>query len=54
MLGTAEYMRPGNPVVPVALKMPVDKLAPGSCRVELTAIDDSGGYARRSAAFEVW
>jgi hypothetical protein len=54
VLGTAEYMRPGNPVVPVALKVPVNKLAPGSYRVELTAVDDSGGYARRSAAFEVW
>jgi hypothetical protein len=44
----------GNPVVPIGLKIPVDKLQPGSYRLELKALDSAGNKsAIRAAEFEV-
>jgi VWFA-related protein len=43
----------GNPVIPVALKMPVQSLAPGSYVLELTAADTANQIARRTADFEM-
>jgi hypothetical protein len=47
-------IRAGNPVIPMALKLPLDKLEPGSYRVELKALDTAGQKAKPSSAdFEV-
>jgi VWFA-related protein len=41
-ISMAKYVRAGNAVVPVGLKVPVDTLAPGAYRAELKAIDTAG------------
>jgi hypothetical protein len=47
-------IRPGNPVVPLALKLPLENLAPGSYRIELHAMDSVGNAAPpRTVDFEV-
>ena len=51
---TSANQRPGNPVVPLGLKLPVEQLPPGSYRVELRAMDSAGNHAPpRSVDFEV-
>jgi hypothetical protein len=51
---TANEIRPGNPVVPFGLKLPVNSLEPGSYRVELRALDSKGSDTGfRSADFDV-
>ncbi len=51
---TQGLIKVGNPVVPVGLKIPVEKLAPGSYRLELKALDSAGnGSSVRSAEFVV-
>ena len=49
----ASFIRAGNPVVAVGLKLPVSALAAGSYRAELTALDSVGKSVVRSADFEV-
>jgi hypothetical protein len=44
----------GNPVVPIGLKIPVDKLQAGSYRLELKALDSAGNKSPiRAAEFQV-
>jgi hypothetical protein len=51
---TTSAIRPGNPVVPLGLKLPIENLAPGSYRVELRAMDSVGNKAApRTVDFEV-
>jgi hypothetical protein len=38
----ASAVRAGNPVIPVAVRLPLDSLAPGSYRAELRATDSKG------------
>jgi hypothetical protein len=40
----------GHPVVPMGLKVPVDKLEPGSYRLELRALDSVGNKSPIRAA----
>jgi len=49
----ASFMRAGNPVIPVGLKLPLASLIAGSYRVELTASDSVGKSVVRSADFEI-
>jgi hypothetical protein len=47
-------LRDGNPVVPVGFRIPVDKLGPGSYRLQLKAVDSAGNASQqRTADFEV-
>jgi VWFA-related protein len=47
-------VKPGNALVPVGLKLPVDTLPPGSYRLELKAMDTAGNTSQpRTADFEV-
>jgi len=47
-------IRPGNPIVPLGLRVPLEKLAPGSYRVELHAMDSGGNAAPpRTLDFEL-
>ncbi len=47
-------LRDGNPVVPVGFRIPVDKLGPGSYRLQLKAVDSAGNASQqRTTDFEV-
>jgi len=51
---TQDAIRAGNPVVPMGLKVPVDRLEPGSYRLELKALDSAGNKSTvRAAEFVV-
>jgi VWFA-related protein len=51
---TQSSMREGNPVIPVGVRLPLDKLGPGSYRVELKAVDSAGNSSKpRTADFDV-
>lgn len=51
---TESAIRAGNPVVPLGLKIPIDKLAAGSYRLELKALDSAGNSSPiRAAEFVV-
>jgi hypothetical protein len=53
-ISMANYIRAGNAVVPVGLKVPVDTLSPGAYRAELKAIDTAGNASVvRAADFAV-
>jgi len=43
----------GAPTIPVAKRIPIDSLPPGSYRLELEASDAAGKSALRSADFEI-
>jgi hypothetical protein len=45
MCSAAEYIRAGDPVVPVAVRLAVESLPPGPYRVEVKAAHSSGGDA---------
>jgi len=42
---TAAFIKAGNPVVPMGLRLPVEQLAPGSYRLELQGADSAGNYS---------
>jgi hypothetical protein len=43
----------GNAVIPLAEKMPVAKLGPGSYQLEVTFADSTGNTAKRTADFDI-
>jgi VWFA-related protein len=49
----AKYIRPGNPLIPVILNVPVKDLPAGSYRLDLMGHDSVGKSQVRSADFEV-
>ena len=52
--GPAPGIKAGDPVIALGVKLPLDKLVPGSYRLELTAGDTAGNAtAQRTANFEV-
>jgi VWFA-related protein len=52
--GGAADAKPGNALVPLGLRLPVDTLPPGSYRLELKAVDSAGNVSQtRTADFEV-
>ena len=53
MFEVTQLGKPGNPVVAVALKLPVDQLAPGSYRAEFKVTDNTGRAVMRPGMFEV-
>ncbi len=53
VIEVASFVRAGNPVIAVGLKLPVASLIVGSYRAELTALDSVGKSVVRSADFEV-
>ena len=53
MINAGPAIRAGNPVVPLGLKLPTEKLTPGAYRVEVKAIDSLGGEKTRSADFDM-
>jgi hypothetical protein len=51
---TTSAIQPGNPVVPLGLKLPVSSLDPGSYRLELRAMDSANNATKfRTADFDV-
>ena len=53
MMNLKNFMKTGSPVIPVGLKLPLDKLAPGAYFAQFRAVDSAGKTSVRSAAFEV-
>jgi hypothetical protein len=53
MVEVTNSVRPGNPVVPIALNLPLDKLEAGTYRAELKAVDSAGRSVTRVVDFEV-
>ena len=53
MVEVTNYIRKGNPTVPIALKVPLDQLQPGTYRLELTAADTLGKKATRATTLTV-
>lgn len=54
VMDTADLIKPGNPLVPIGLKLPLDKLSPGTYHVDLAAQDSVGNKTTfRIAEFEV-
>jgi VWFA-related protein len=54
--GTVEvtnYIRKGNPTVPIALKVPVDKLDAGSYKLEMTVLDSAGKSVKKTTSLTV-
>ena len=47
------FAQAGNPVVPIGLRIPMDQLAAGSYKLEITARDEKGGTAVRAVDFQV-
>jgi len=43
----------GNPKIPAGAKLPVESLAPGAYRLEVTATDTTGKLVKRTADFEL-
>ncbi len=49
-----DFSKPGNPLVPMGFKLPLDKLQVGSYRFEIKGRDSSGNVSTvRSADFAV-
>jgi len=42
LMNMASFTRPGNPIVPIGLRLPIDKLTPGSYTLALRARDSAG------------
>jgi hypothetical protein len=54
MVGLETTAKLGNPVIPLGIKIPVDKLPPGSYQIHLRAMDSSGSTTQeRTAEFDV-
>jgi len=53
LIGVSSEIRAGNPVIPVGLKLPLDKLTPGAYRAEVKAMDALGNSKTRVADFDV-
>jgi VWFA-related protein len=51
-IDTASFIRKGSPVIPVALKIPLDNVPPGTYRVDVQAIEQGGAQTQiRTAIF---
>lgn len=53
LIRATEKLTPGNPVIPLGLKVPIDKLAPGRYNLELSAADTTGGKVKRVTQFDI-
>lgn len=52
-IDTADFIQKGNPVIPVALKLRLDDLPPGSYRLDIQALEKGGATTKiRSTNFE--
>jgi hypothetical protein len=49
----SRYIRQGNAVVPVGLKLPVNGLAPGGYRLEMMVVDSTDKGATQTAEFDI-
>jgi hypothetical protein len=50
----APYIKAGNPMIPVGMRIPIEKLDPGSYIAQFRAVDTTGNTSvLRSTEFEV-
>jgi preprotein translocase subunit SecB len=47
------FVRKGNPTVPIALKVPIDKLEAGTYKLEVTTLDSANKSAKKTASITV-
>ena len=47
------FLRAGNPVAPVGLKVPLDNLTAGAYKVEIKVLDSAGRSWTRTTDFEI-
>jgi hypothetical protein len=52
-MGADSFVRKGNPVVPIVMRLPVKDLPPGSYRLDVSGLDSAGKSMSRSAEFEI-
>jgi len=52
-MDVARFVKPGNPTIPVALRLPIDGLAPGTYLAEFKAADMTHRTVARKIPFEV-
>jgi VWFA-related protein len=54
LINLQDSAKAGNPVIPLGMRIPVDKLSPGSYRAEIKAMDSAGNTTKeRTAEFEI-
>jgi hypothetical protein len=53
MFAVSKEIRAGNPVIPVGLKILLDKLSPGAYTAEVKAMDALGNSKMRTADFDL-
>jgi hypothetical protein len=49
----SNFIRKGNPTVPIALKVPIDKLDAGTYKLEMTVLDSANKSVKKAATFTV-
>ncbi len=49
----SNFIRKGNPTVPIALKVPIDKLDAGTYKLEVTVLDSANKSVKKAATFTV-
>jgi hypothetical protein len=53
MVEVSNFIRKGNPTVPFALKVPVDKLDAGAYKLEVTVADSAGKSVKKTASLTI-
>lgn len=54
LISLAQYIKPGNPMIPVGMRIPIEKLDPGSYIAQFQAVDTAGNSSvLRSTEFEL-
>jgi len=52
-VSVASFIRPGNPLIPILLRLPLQDLTAGSYHLDVTGLDSAGKFFQRSTDFEV-
>jgi hypothetical protein len=53
MVPVSNFIRKGNPTVPFALKVPVDKLEAGAYKLEVSVLDSAGKSVKKTASLTI-
>jgi hypothetical protein len=53
LISVNKAIRQGSPLIPVGLKLPIEKLTPGAYRVEVKAVDSLGASKVRTTDFDI-
>jgi len=53
MQPASNFIRKGNPTVPIALKVPVDKLDAGTYKLEVSVVDSAGKSVKKTTSLTI-